>query len=281
MSSADALPPHSVIEAAENNDACRLAGNESCPASFPVFTLGALVTNNFHYSGTELDSLVEARNYYRALLNFFRPYVGARVVEVGAGIGTFSSYLLNLGTVRELTALEPAENLFPLLERRFAGDARVRCIKRCLQADLAADNIDTLVSVNVLEHIKDDREFLRSAEHILAPGGTILLFTPALAALYGSLDRQFGHHRRYSKLGLAEGLRAAGFVIESLRYFDFPGLLGWFVAAKVLNRESLRPSDVRNYDRFVFSWAARLEHWCEPPVGKNLLAIARKPKLSA
>lgn len=237
--------------------------------------------NNSCYSGTELDSLVEARNYYRAILKFFRPYVGARVAEVGAGIGTFSSYLLDLDAVRELTVLEPAENLFPLLDRRFAGDARVKCIKTYLQHDLALSDIDTVVSVNVLEHIEDDGEFLRTAEQILAPGGTILLFTPALPALYGSLDRQFGHHRRYSKTALTEGLRAAGFVLESLRYFDLPGLLGWFIATKVLNQESLRPADVRNYDRFVFSWAAKLEHWWGPPLGKNLLAIARKPKHGA
>jgi SAM-dependent methyltransferase len=235
------------------------------------------MTHNFHYTGTELDSLVEARNYYRAILKLFRPYIGARVVEVGAGIGTFSSFLLDLESVRELIALEPAVNLFPLLNHRFSGDTRVRCVNRCLCGDLAYGDIDTVVSVNVLEHIENDGEFLRSAERILAPGGTLLLFTPALPSLYGSLDRQFGHYRRYSKLELAEELQAAGFVLESLRYFDLPGLLGWLVAAKVLRWDSFRPADVRRYDRLVFSWAAKIENWWEPPLGKNLLAIGRKP----
>jgi SAM-dependent methyltransferase len=239
------------------------------------------MTNTFCYSGTELDAFIEARNYYRAILKFFSPYVGARVVEVGGGIGTFSTFLLGLMNVRELTTLEPAANLFPLLSRRFSEDSRVRCVNGYLHDYPVSGDIDTVVSVNVLEHIEDDRRFLRSAQRILAPGGTILLFTPALPALYGTLDRQFGHYRRYTKCGLADELRSAGFSLEFLRYFDLPGVLGWFLATRVLKRDTIRSSDVRNYDRFVVPWSSKIERWWEPPVGKNLLAIGRKPKLGA
>jgi SAM-dependent methyltransferase len=180
--------------------------------------------------------------------------------------------------VRELTTLEPAANLYPLLNRRFSQDSRVRCVNSYLHDYPPSGDIDTVVSVNVLEHVENDGGFLRSAQHILAPGGTILLFTPALPVLYGSLDRQFGHYRRYTKFGLANELQSAGFSLESLRYFDFPGVLGWFLATRVLRRDTLRPSDVRRYDRFVFSWLSKIERWWEPPTGKNLLAIGRKPK---
>lgn len=239
------------------------------------------MTDTFCYSGTELDSFTEARNYYRTILKFFRPYVGDRVVEVGAGIGTFSSFLLGLLNIRELTTLEPAANLFPLLNRRFSEDSRVTCVNSHLHDYVPSGDIDTVVSVNVLEHIEDDGEFLRSAQHILAPGGTILLFTPALPMLYGSLDRQFGHYRRYTKLGLANELWSAGFSLESLRYFDLPGILAWLLATRVLKKNTLRPSEVRHYDRFVFSWISQIERWCEPPIGKNLLAIGRKPQRGA
>lgn len=232
------------------------------------------------YSGTELDSMVEARNYYRAILKLFRPYIGPRVVEVGAGIGTFSTFLLSLENVRELTVLEPASNLFPLLRQRLGADCRVRCVHGGWHAKLPSGEVDTVVYVNVLEHIKDDGGFLRSARQILVPGGTLLLFTPALPALYGTLDRQFGHYRRYTKLGLAKELQSAGFSLEFLRYFDLPGVLGWFLATKVLRRETLRPSDVRRYDRWVFSWSSKIEHGWAPPVGKNLLAIGRTMKMN-
>jgi 2-polyprenyl-3-methyl-5-hydroxy-6-metoxy-1,4-benzoquinol methylase len=239
------------------------------------------MTNTLYYSGTELDSFIEARNYYRTILKFFRPYVGDRVLEVGAGIGTFSSFLLGLMNVRELTTLEPAVNLFPLLDRRFSEDSRVKCVNGYLHDYPPSEDIDTVVSINVLEHIENDGGFLRSAQQVLAPGGTILLFTPAMPMLYGSLDRQFGHNRRYTKRGLAQELRSAGFSLESLRYFDLPGILGWFLATRILKRNTLLPDDVRHYDRFVFSWSSKIESWWEPPIGKNLLAIGRKPKRDA
>lgn len=236
------------------------------------------MTNFFRYSGTELDSLAEARNYYRAIMKYFNPHVGPRVVEVGAGIGTFSSFLLSHVNVRQLTALEPAANLFPHLSRRFSEDSRVSCVNSYLHDYRPSGEIDTVASVNVIEHIADDGEFLRSAHDILAPGGTILLFTPAVPALYSSLDREVGHCRRYTKLGLAEALQMAGFSLELIRYFDLPGVPGWFLATRILKRKTIRPSDVRYYDRFVVSWSSKIEGWWEPPIGKNLLVIGRRLK---
>jgi SAM-dependent methyltransferase len=198
-------------------------------------------------------------------------------VEVGAGIGTFSSYLLSLDKVRELTALEPAANLFPHLRRRFSNDGRVKCVNGYLEDFPPSGDIDTVVSVNVIEHIEDDGGYLRAAHNLLAPGGSILLFTPALPGLYGSLDREFGHHRRYTKSGLGGAIRSAGFSVEFLRYFDLPGVLGWFIVNRILKRKTIRAHEVRHYDRFVVSWSSKLESWWEPPAGKNLLAIGRKP----
>lgn len=99
------------------------------------------MASHFCYPGRELDSLVEARNYYATILKYFRPYVGARVVEVGAGIGTFSNFLLGLESIKELTALEISANLFPILSRRFAADSRVKCINGHLHHDLPAGKL--------------------------------------------------------------------------------------------------------------------------------------------
>src|SRR5487761_833880 len=85
----------------------------------------AVVNDAFLYSGTELDAMAEARNYCRWILDFFTPYLGKRVVEVGAGTGTFSQLLLSTGDLSELVLFEPGANLFPLLQRRFGNDPRV------------------------------------------------------------------------------------------------------------------------------------------------------------
>jgi SAM-dependent methyltransferase len=230
----------------------------------------------FAYAGTELDALVEARNYYRMLVQRFAPHVGRRVIEVGAGIGTFAAALLEGTAVDELTLIEPADNNYPILRDRFVGDPRVRTLPGYLETHASTLTGDALVAVNVLEHVEDDVAFLRTARGVLASqGGRLLLFVPALPALYGTLDVAFDHYRRYTRRVLNERLVAAGFAPLVLRYVNFPGVLAWFIAGKILRRTTLTPKAVRLYDRFVLPVAMTLESVWEPPVGQSLLAIAR------
>jgi SAM-dependent methyltransferase len=229
----------------------------------------------FTYSGTELDALAGARNYYRMLVRRFAPHLGRRVIEVGAGIGTFAAALLEGATIDEMTLIEPADNNYPLLRKRFAGDSRVRTLPGYLQTYAATLAGDSVVAVNVLEHVEDDVAFLRAARAVLAPrAGCLLLLVPALPALYGTLDVAFEHYRRYTRRMLRERLEAAGFAGLVLRYVNAPGVLAWFVAGKILRRTTLTPKAVRLYDRFVIPLVIALENALEPPLGQSLLAIA-------
>lgn len=228
------------------------------------------------YPGVELTALKDADNYYRAILGHFAPYLGERVVEIGAGLGTFSHLILDCASTSQLTLVEPADNLFPMLQKEFSGDTRVRLVNGCLEDIADSLSPDSVVLVNVLEHIEDDWALLRTIHGILNPGGTILLFVPALPCLYGSLDEAFGHFRRYTKSALTLRLEKMRFQIVRLQYFNLPGIGPWFLAGKVLKRRSIPPSDVRMYDRWVMPWISRLERKWEPPVGQSILAIARK-----
>ena len=230
----------------------------------------------FEYPGTELGALNGADNYYRWILSHFAPYLGKRVIEVGAGIGTFSRFLLNGTKVEELVALEPAKNLFPILQQRLSGDGRVKPVQGYIDELEHSFSADAVVLINVLEHISDDEALLQTVYRTLAPAGTILLSVPALPWLFGSLDKAFDHHRRYTKPWLAEKLQNAGFRLEYLRYFNFPGVITWCLAGKVLKRKTLRKADVQFYDQWVVPWASRLERHWEPPIGQGLLAVGRK-----
>jgi SAM-dependent methyltransferase len=233
--------------------------------------------DQFLYSGTELGSMVEARNYYRWLLRYFQPHLKGKVIEIGAGIGTFSRLILNLQDVQQLVAVEPAANLYPLLLQQIGAYARARTLNGYLQDVSEWGTANALLSVNVLEHVEQDQAFLGLAHRALLPGGTCLLFVPAVQGLYGSLDRAFEHFRRYGKRELELKLRDAGFEIELLRYFNFPGVFAWFIAGRVLRQTSLRARQTRYYDRWVVPWLSILERYWEPPVGQSLLAVARKP----
>jgi FkbM family methyltransferase len=231
---------------------------------------------DFNYSGEELDALGEARNYYRWISSRFAPYLGARMVEVGAGIGTFLSYLLALRPEARVTAIEPADNNFPHLARRFADDARVTPVHGYLDGAVPSAAADAVVAVNVMEHVEDDAAFLRHAARALAPGGHLLLFVPALPALFGTLDQAFEHYRRYTRPELLEKLRAAGLEPVEVRYMNVTGIAAWWLWSKVLRRRTITAGDARVYDRWVVPVVRFLEDRFTPPVGNALLAIARK-----
>ena len=236
----------------------------------------ANVSDSFVYSGTELDAMAEARNYCRWILDFFAPYLGKKIIEIGAGAGTFSQSLLSTGLASELILFEPGANLFPLLQQRFINDPRVRLWPTSFDPSVLAGPVDSIVLVNVLEHIFDDDALLLQIRESLRPGGHVLLFVPALEWNYGSLDKAFEHHRRYSKRVLRQKLQKAGFRVEQARYVNFLGTASWFLAGRVLRQKTLRPRQVRWYDRWIIPWSFKLERIWEPPVGQSLVAIAVK-----
>lgn len=240
-----------------------------------------MTSTAFNYSGTELDALAGAVNYYSLLARCFAPYASGRVVEVGAGVGTFAEYLLRAPAVAELVLVEPADNNFPVLRERFAGVPRVRTVHGYLDQLEAATAADALVAVNVMEHVEDDRAFLEHAGRVLRPGGHLFLFVPAVPQIYGSLDAAFEHFRRYTRRGLDARLRGAGFEVLDLRYTNLPGVLGWALMGKVLRRRTLSPGSVETYDRWVLPVVARMEELWRPPIGQSLLAVTRRPAAPA
>lgn len=229
---------------------------------------------NFSYSGTELDALAGTRYYYRAILHYFRPFLGPRVIEIGAGIGTFADQLLaEAPQVRELVLYEPARNNIPRLEKRFRDDPRVRVVAGYFEAGSESRPADAIVLVNVLEHVEHDARLLEAIHSTLAPGGAVLIFVPALPVLYGALDAALEHFRRYTRRGLRARLRGAGFRIGTLRYMNLPGVVPWFVTGRVLRRATLGAREVQLYDRLVMRWLSRLERLIPPPFGQSLIAI--------
>jgi SAM-dependent methyltransferase len=250
------------------------------PARFGRNPFQTAITD-FAYSGTELDAVAEADNYYRWIVDRFAPHLGRRIVEAGAGIGTVSELLLRRAAPDTMLLIEPDRGNVAELRRRFTNDARVRIHHGYLEDTDPSFAADTIVAVNVLEHVERPAGFLGAAYSILAPGGSLLILVPAVPALYGSLDEAFEHYRRYTRSALKRDLSVAGFDILTLHYLNFIGVAAWFVAGKVMRRTTLGRRQVRFYDRWVIPWLRRLESLAHPPLGQSLLAIARKPEMTA
>lgn len=229
-----------------------------------------------HYAGHDLEALADLKNYSNAVIDGFAPHLRGRVVEVGAGIGNFAARFRPL--VDEAVLVEPAVNLFDRLAERFAGDDAVRAVRGVVEeVPLEGGTFDAAVMVNVLEHIEDDGATLRRLRDLLRPGGALLLFVPAMPGLYGSLDREMGHHRRYTRGGLRDVVGAAGFAIDKLCWFDSLGVVPWFVVGRVLKATRIDARAAFIYDRVVVPGLSSVERRVHPPFGKNLLCVGRKP----
>ena len=228
------------------------------------------------YEGSELEGLRLATNYYRWLCEEFRPYLRGCCLEIGAGRGTFTKFLLETD-ITALCCLEPAANLIPLLQLETQASAKPVTIVQATLAqffELAEAPFDCLVCVNVLEHIEDDREAMRQMHDLLKVGGHLCLFVPALPWLYGSLDAYFGHYRRYTKRRLEELARQEGFIVEKLRFFNLFGVFTWFLMGKVLRWRTWGTTPVVMYDRLIIPFLRRLEQCFSPPLGQSLLMVA-------
>lgn len=223
------------------------------------------------YTGSEnLEVMREAGNYNAWLLRLIRDHAPAqgRVLDFGAGAGTFARPLQAQGL--RMSCLEP--------DAALAASLRAAGLPVVSAPEQLEDGVfDLIYSLNVLEHIEDDVGALRAVHSKLRPGGRLLIYVPAFQVLYGSMDRQVGHLRRYRRHDLVRRIRSAGFTVEKSRYADSIGFFA-ALAFRVLGSSSgnLNPAHVRLYDRVVFPLSLLLDCVSWPFFGKNVTVIARR-----
>jgi SAM-dependent methyltransferase len=218
----------------------------------------------------------DAPSYNDWLLSRAVPFVGEHVLEVGAGIGTFTLLLAGRGI--RVTALEPEDELAAILEERTRGLEGVRVFRETigdLQSELLDKKADSIISFNVLEHIPDDRGALEAMRGFLRPGGQLLLVSPAHPFLFGATDRAVDHERRYTKDGLGTLLRDSGYEVADLRYVNPIGAAGWLVSSRLLRRSTLPRGPLKVYERLVP--ALRTIDRMQLPFGLSVWARAVRP----
>jgi SAM-dependent methyltransferase len=205
-----------------------------------------------------------------------RPFLGRRVLEVGAGIGTITR---QIESGRELVvALEIDPFYVKKLQNLFRDQPNVLPYLSPVEgADwdyLKSLRLDSVILSNVLEHIADDGRALADFKRLLPPGGRVVILVPALPALYGSIDEAVGHHRRYTSAGLRNLLESQGLAVERLEPMNLIGIPGWFLNGRVFKRRTVPAVQLKIYDQLAPLFA-RMEDRFQVPVGMSLLAIGR------
>jgi SAM-dependent methyltransferase len=222
-----------------------------------------------HLGGTD------AVNYRRYQYDLISPHLGRTLLEVGAGLGEFSAQLTGLDRL-VLTDTDPF--CLERLRGRFEGREEVSIAPMDLDGRLALEEpVETVLAMNVLEHIEDDVAALKGMASMTADDGNVILWVPAYPQLYGEFDRLVGHFRRYTPASLSDVVRAAGLVADVIKPVNLLGGIAWWAAVRRGGAQSSSSKLVTYYDRVVVPTTRILERRWVPPFGQTVVCVARRP----
>ena len=222
-----------------------------------------------------LAVMAAAPNYNDWMYQVIAPYLGRRVLEVGSGIGNMSAQMLEAGA-EHLVLTDMDEWYRTRLRERFGGQPSVRVEPLMLpDPDAAerfrADRLDTIVALNDVEHIEDDAGALGTIRTMLAPGGRVVILVPALQLIYGEMDRELGHFRRYGKHSLGETFQRAGFRVDRMFWWNRVGVAGWWFNGRVRKVARIPIDQLKRFDGLVPM--LKLERFLPLPFGQSLIAV--------
>ena len=225
----------------------------------------------------DLEIMSRARNYTEWIFDKYENCIGKRVVEIGAGIGNFTGKFIDKELVIAVDNYKPC---IDYIKNRFADNNNIVPFEESIDSpsilSLSRYSPDTIVCINVLEHVEDDIAALDNMFSILTEGGKLILLVPAFQFMYGTIDRLVGHYRRYSKRDIETKLVTAGFYVKSISYMNCIAPFGWFLNNRILKKQEESLSQVIFYDRFVVPWLRKVEQIFIPPFGLSLVVVGEK-----
>jgi glycosyltransferase involved in cell wall biosynthesis len=223
-----------------------------------------------------LDALSYAPKFNRWMADTIGPFLGSRVLEIGAGTGNLTRPLAH---GREYyAATDIGHEHLEALRNRFGH--RPNLVVRQCEVQNADDvgffrgKVDTVVCLNVVEHVADADAAVRNMFSVLEPGGRAVVLVPQGQEIFGALDVALGHYLRYSQTQLRELLERAGFRVEQIIEFNRVSRPGWYLTGKVLKRSTLARFPLRCFNSLVWLWRRIDKKLPWPAV--SIIAIARK-----
>jgi len=227
----------------------------------------------------DLGILSESENYLQYQFEKIESFVGRRILEIGSGIGNHTKRLLNRRP-ELLIALEKELIFCQEIEKQLGPEVEVLTVDlndiSAHEGSLRSKKIDTIIALNVLEHVKEDLACLRILSNVIVPGGRIIIIVPAFAAIYSKLDKEYGHYRRYSKKIFKKYADELGMELKINSYFNIIGWFGWFIAAKIGRTAKINRKMMGLFDKLTPLLNAIEKVFPAMPFGLSLLGVFEK-----
>jgi len=226
----------------------------------------------------DLQLMSKASNYLDWQVRLIKPYLRGVQLEIGAGVGNFTKSLAR-DSISHI-AIEPDIFCFKQLLQKTSDQDNVtvlniRSEELPQETDLPS-KFDSIVALNVLEHIEDDKEAICSWGKMLTQHGNIILLVPYGEWLYGAIDQRLHHHRRYSKQMVLELAKNAGFKIVHFNYINCLGMWAWYWNNKIAKRSHQNSQQIFIFDKLIVPWLSRLESLIPPPFGQSIFVVLGK-----
>jgi SAM-dependent methyltransferase len=224
-----------------------------------------------------LESMSKASWYNNWTVNIFKSHLQGDILEVGCGIGSFTEMLVSYGNVYACDIDENCiEQTREIIDREAnVGFGDIENGKYFFSKKI----FDTITCINVLEHIEYDKKTLKNIYHLLKPAGVLILLVPAHPFLYGKIDQEIGHYRRYTKKDVRALLEDADFDVVYARKMNGLGGIGWWFTGKILKDTSVSEKKLQFFDK-IAPFVLPIEKIIEPMIGTSVLAIAKKNKVT-
>lgn len=215
-----------------------------------------IISDKDKIGSSTLQAISNANRFNRWMYENISPYIKGNVLEIGSGIGNISEFLLEEHKVT-LSDINPDYCLY--LQNRFKGNVSLEGI---MGIDLVDPEFDiknatiiqkfgTVVLLNVIEHIKEHGKALMNIQKLLSNGGRVIMLAPCYQSLYCKIDKGLGHYRRYTKDSMQQLLENNGFTVVHSQYFNFTGILGWYVFGKLFGKEKIGNGEMKIYETLV------------------------------
>jgi hypothetical protein len=236
-----------------------------------------MIGSPFAYVGTELDKFANATNWKKYFSKKLRPYIGDNVIEVGAGLGSSTTFLCGGNHARWLCLDPDAGHVSRLKSRIRARELPPCCEARIgLLTDLTpGEQADTIIYIDVLEHIEHDEDEIRLAASHLAPGGHIVVLSPAFHFLYSPFDKAIGHYRRYTRQD-ARRLTLQSLTLQKTFFLDSAGFLASALNRTLLKKSHVSARDIRLWDKMIIPLSVLTDRVLSQLLGKSIVMVWRK-----